>query len=275
MLAQARFSDRLFSSRSVEGIMTPLLYRPELHRASMDEAYGALRSYLVYHAHAERCGESASRTTEEERIRVAFNSHVEPKPLIPPKNEESTPEDLERSKAANVARVIALIAADEIRSESFGTKAKVASYANTDDAKIREMKSDYSRIRYADDDQRGTPQWNDDALQFLNKLERWSKELGQSNRELFFQKAQWYGALVYATPEGKLRELFLDSYVKFLAGSPVERESPPEWAMWVNRLIGAADIADRDAWLDHIRAAGDSAVAAYCELAKLQLTLAK
>ena len=60
-------------------------------------------------------------------------------------------------------------------------------------------------------------------------------------------------------------------FVKFLAGSPIERESPPEWAMWVNRLIGAAEIPDRRAWLDQIEGAGDSAVAIYCQLARLRL----
>jgi len=79
----------------------------------------------------------------------------------------------------------------------------------------------YAHLRFESEERQGTPAWNDEALEFLNKLERWSRELGQSNREHFFQKAEWYGAFVYATPDGKLRQLFLDSYVKFLAGSPV------------------------------------------------------
>src|SRR5205814_1584926 len=113
--------------------------------------------------------------------------------------------------------------------------------------------------------------WNEEALRFLNKLEGWSRDLGQPNREIFFQRAELHSALVYVAPEGKLREGLLDSYVKFLASSPIERESPPEWAMWVNRLIEAADIPDRRVWLDQIERAGDPAVAIYCQLRRLRL----
>jgi hypothetical protein len=41
--------------------------------------------------------------------------------------------------------------------------------------------------------------------------------------------------------------------------------------MWVNRLIGAAEIPDRHAWLDQIERAGDPTVAAYCQLARIRL----
>jgi hypothetical protein len=89
---------------------------------------------------------------------------------------------------------------------------------------------------------------------------------------LFYQKAKWFGALVYAAPDGKLRQSVLDNYLKFLAASPARQESPPEWMLQVNRLIAAAGVPDRRAWLDQIERVGDPAIAAYAQLARLRLT---
>ena len=127
------------------------------------------------------------------------------------------------------------------------------------------------QTEYLTEQQRSTPEWTAEALEYLNKVERWSRDIDQSNREIFFQKAEFHGALVYTTPNGKLRESMLESYVKFLSTSSMERESPPEWAMWVNRLIGAAGISNRRDWLDQIERAGDAAIAAYCQLARVRL----
>jgi hypothetical protein len=273
MLAGVRLSDRLFSSRSIEGIATPLIYgggkQVELRGGSMALALRAFRTYFVNHARASRCGESESKVAEEEGIRVAFNKIV-----------------------AVMMPDVPLIKTEEIKPEGFGERAKVVVYTGADNGKILELKSGYSHLRFGSEEQqaindperrpdgmkpyltieqRSTPEWNDEALQFLNNLERRSKELGQSNREIFFQKAELTSGLVYAAPEGKLRQIFLDSYVKFLTASPIEHESPPEWAMWLNRLLGAAEIPDRRAWLDQIEVVGDSAVSIYCRLARLKL----
>jgi hypothetical protein len=271
MLAEARFPDRLFSSRSLDGIATPLLYRGDLRVEAREDAFRALRSYLVRHAHADRCRESESKTVEEEGLRLLLNKRIAPRPAAPPKTEEGKPDP----KAAMLSVAIPLISIDDIKAGNFGDSARIMRYSDPNDSRIQEMKSDYSHLRFADEAQRGGSTWNEEALQFLNKLERWSKPLGHSNREFLFEKAQWYGALVYAAGDGELRHLFLDSYVKFLVGSPVERESPPEWLMWLNRLIGAADIGDRKAWLDAIQDAGDSTIAVYCRLERLKLRSAE
>jgi hypothetical protein len=233
--------------------------------------FAPLRSYLVRHARADRCRESESKTAEEEGLRVLLNKRITVKPAAPPESEEGKPD----AKAAMLNVAISLISVDDIKPDTFNDNARIVRYSDPNDSRVREMKSDYSHLRFADEAQRGSSAWNEEALQFLNKLERWSKELGHTNRELFFEKAQWYGALVYAAGDGELRHLFLDSYVKFLAASPVERESPPEWVMWLNRLIGAADIGDRKAWLDAIQNAGDSTIAIYCRLERLKLRLAQ
>jgi hypothetical protein len=262
-LSAAHFSDRLFSSRSIENLANPILFggkRAELRGASTGFAVRALRSYFIRHARTSRCGESRSRTAEEEALRTAFN----------------------KSAAATRSFETAVIDAADIAAESFGETAKIISYAGNDD-RIREMKADYIHLRFGSEvrqvsgdylrvDERSTPEWSDKALQFLSKLEGWSNEFSQSNRELFFQKAKWFGALVYSAPEGKLRQSLLDNYLKFLANSPTKHESPPEWMRQLNGLIAAAGVPDRRAWLDQIERVGDPAIAVYSQLARLRLT---
>jgi len=254
-LAQAHFPDRLFSTRSIESIATPLFYRGEHKQrgVSLETPLRAFRSYLVRHASAERCSESQSRVADEQQVPTVFNRFAAPAPVL-------------RSPLS----AIPVVSSEDITAQAFSGKAKIAANSAAED-KVTEMRSEYTRLRFDDKEQRGSPEWNEQALQFLTRLERWSREFGQSNREFFSHQAEWYGALVYATPEGRLRRLFLDSYVKFLAGSPVQRESPPEWAKSVNQLLGAAGVPDREAWLEEIQLAGDAAIAVYCELARLRL----
>jgi hypothetical protein len=271
MLGDARFPDRLFSSRSLDGIATPLLYRGDLRVQAREDAFRALRSYLVRHAQANRCGESKSKTAEEEGLRLLLNKRIAQRPAASRESEEGKSD----TKAAMFDIAIPLISVGDITPANFGDKSRIVLYSDPNDSRVHEMKSDYSHLRFADELQHGSSAWNEEALQFLNKLERWSKVLGQSNKDFFFDKAQWYGALVFAAGDEKLRPIFLDSYVKFLVGSSVERESPPQWLMWLNRLIGAANIGDRNRWLDAIEGAGDSTVAVYCQLERLKLRAAE
>jgi hypothetical protein len=252
-VGRARFTDRLFSAGSI-----PLISRAkelELRGVSAAAAFRAVRSYFVTHARGARCGESRSNAAAEEQARLAFNK-----------------------LAGLVMPDVPLITSEDISAERFGEKAKTTIYTGPGNGKVWELKLDYARLRFGPEaqqanyltiEQRSTPEWSEQALRFLNKLESWSREFAQSDRELFFQKSEWHGALVYVVPDGKLRDAVLASYVRFLASSPIQRESPPEWAMWVNRLITAGEVADRRAWIGQIEAAGDPAVAVYCELARL------
>ncbi len=260
-LAAAHFTDRLFSSRPIENLANPILFgskRAELRGVSTALAVRALRAYLIRHARTTRCGESRSKTAEEEAVRAAINKFA----------------------AATSSFETAVIDAVDIAAESFGETAKIVSYAGDDD-RNREIKADYLHLRFGSEarqasndylriEERSTPEWSDEALRFLSKLEGWSNEFSQSNRELFFQKGKWFGVLVNAAPEGKLRQSLLDNYLKFLANSPTKHESPPEWMLQLNRLIAAAGVPDRRAWLEQIERVGDPAIAVYSQLARLR-----
>jgi hypothetical protein len=120
-------------------------------------------------------------------------------------------------------------------------------------------------------EQRSTPEWNQQALRFLTQLETYSREFGESDREGFWQKSMWYNSFLELVPDGRLRDTLIRSYVNFFSMTPIEHESPPEWAMWVNRVIGSVEVRDRKEWLDQIDASGDGTIAIYTGLARLKL----
>jgi hypothetical protein len=121
-------------------------------------------------------------------------------------------------------------------------------------------------------EQRSTPAWNTEALLHLTQLETWTRDLGREDRETFVLKAEFYSGLLELTPEGKLHDTVMKSYVNFLVHSPMKRESPPEWEWWgIQKLISSDKVADKHKWLDEIEDAGDTTISLYTRLARLIL----
>jgi hypothetical protein len=193
----------------------------------------------------------------------------------------------------NLALNVPVIRSEEIKQSGVGGSATVVNYLpRGENSRAWQLKLAYSDLKfgtaeqqlaarqsqrgdgerpYLTLEQRNTAAWNQQALQFLTQLETWSKEFGQSNREIFFQKSELYGGLLEITPDNKLRDTLLRNYVNFLANSPVERESPPEWAMRVTRLVESKEVRDRETWLDQIEASGNAVIALYTRLARLNV----
>src|SRR5262249_3073513 len=127
-------------------------------------------------------------------------------------------------------------------------------------------------------EQRSTPEWNAQALAYLNQLENWSKDLQQSTLQAFYQKAYWYRIPLQLAPAGRTRDTLLKSYVTFLATSPARLESPPIWLQWVKEVVrgpvasyAQRDNRDRAQWLDQVEGAGDKTIGLYVKLARLNL----
>jgi hypothetical protein len=241
----------------------------------------ALRTYFVRHAGAIRCADGPSRarpirpgapvTTTEDTILIKFNKTITDLALdIPP------------------------IRPEEIKQSGIGGSATVVNYLpRGEDSKVWQIKLAYSELRFGNAEQqainntnrtpdgvqrpyltleqRSTAGWNEQALRYLTQLETWSRDFGESNREIFFQKSEWYGALLEISPDGKLRDSLLKSYVNFLATSPIQRESPPEWVVWVNHLIDSKEVRDQKEWLNQIEASGDATLRLYVGLARLAM----
>jgi beta-lactamase regulating signal transducer with metallopeptidase domain len=289
-LAEARFTDRVFSGRPVASHLNPLIAAAKQVMARGVSPAGPLRSlrtYFVRHASAVRCADPGG-------ARVSIPAPGTPRPAV------------ESARLAFNAAVtelspdIPLIKVEEVIPPSFGGRAKVVQYINwfdnedgsvsPDVVRNRALLESAKRINFGTPEQlaanakregipnaqlsleqRNTPEWNAQALQYLNQLENWSRTLNESNIEVFFQKAYFYGLFLEKVPEGRLRDTLVKSYVTFLATTPVERESPPEWLFWVKRLIDFPEIRDRRQWLDQIEAAGNKTIGLYCKMARLAL----
>jgi beta-lactamase regulating signal transducer with metallopeptidase domain len=290
ILAESRFTDRVFSGRPVASNLNPLIAAAKqvmVRSGSPAVPLRSLRTYFVRHARAVRCADPGG-------ARVSIPAPGTPRPAV------------ESARLAFNAAVtelspdIPLIKVEEVLPASFGGRAKVVQYINwfdnedgsvsPDVARNRALLEGAKRLNFGTPeqlaanakregipnaqltlDQRNTPEWNAQALQYLNQLENWSRTLNESNIEVFFQKAYFYGLFLEKVPEGRLRDTLVKSYVTFLATSTVERESPPEWLFWVKRLIDFREVSDRRQWLDQIEAAGNKTIALYCKLARLAL----
>jgi beta-lactamase regulating signal transducer with metallopeptidase domain len=276
-LANSHFSDRQFSIISWLFKMTLRAAESEHDKGrSSENLLRALRSYFVRHAGAVRCEDGSWRpfplgpdvpaTNNEEEARIIFNSKISELGLsIPP------------------------IKPDEIKPAGFAGKAEVANYLSGDFTdKVWQIMLAGKHLRFGTPEQsalnrknsaawltleqRSTPAWNTEALQHLTQLESWTRELGHEDREVFVLKAEFYSGLLELTPEGKLHDTVMKSYVNFLVHSPMKQESPPEWAWWgIQKLINSSIVADKHRWLDEIEEAGDTTISLYTRLARLNL----
>ena len=283
-LSEARFSDRAFSALPLANLSNPVIEvagQVKTKGGPAEVPMRALRTYFVKHAGAIRCADGPSRarpirpgapvTTTEDYILLIFNRAI-----------------------ANLALDIPPIRSEEIQQSGIGGSATVENYLpRGENSKVWQIKLAYSELRfgtaeqqainnktripdgvqrpYLTLEQRSTAAWNEQALRYLTQLETWSRDFGESNREIFFQKSEWYGALLEIAPDGKLRDSLLKSYVNFLATSPIQRESPPEWVIWVNRLIDSKEVRDQKEWLNQIEASGDATLRLYVGLARLAM----
>jgi len=280
-LSNAHFNDRQF-------FIISYLFKMTLRAAESEQSKGrsaenllrALRSYFVRHAAAVRCEDGSWRpfplgpdvpaTNNEEDARVMFNSTVSALGLsIPP------------------------IKPEEIKPAGFAGKAEVANYLSSDPTdKVWQIMNAGKHLRFGTPEQyalnqmnrtrnvavpltleqRSTPAWNVEALQHLTQLESWTRDLGREDREVFVLKSEFYSGLLELTPEGKLHDTVMKSYVNFLVHSPIKLESPPEWQRWgIQKLISSDTVADKHKWLDEIEDAGDTTISLYTRLARINL----
>jgi beta-lactamase regulating signal transducer with metallopeptidase domain len=290
-LAEVRFTDRVYSARSLLSLSGPTIEAAKKAQARGGSAAGTLRplrAYIVRHANAVRCDDGPGRT--------ATTGPGQPQPA----NNEETARLAFNAAVSELAPDILPIKAEEIVARGSGGTAKVIQYINwfsqgdvvpPDVARNRYFSEQGKKLRFGTPEQlaannarrttpvaatltieqRSTPEWNAEALRYLNELENWSRDLTQTNIEVFFQKTYWYGNLLEIIPDGKLRDTILRSYVTHLATSPVQLESPPEWARRVRELIDFRDVQNRRQWIGQIEAAGDRTIGLFCKLARLEL----
>jgi hypothetical protein len=281
-LSTAHFSDRQFS-------IVAWLFKETLREAAGERAKGpsaenllrALRSYFVRHAGAVRCEDGSWRPSSpgpglpvannEEVARLSFNSTVAELGLnIPP----IQPEEIDPKGLAGKANVINYLSLDPTDTMwEVMNAGKHLRFGTPEQQALNEKYRGTNNVAPAlTPEQRGTPAWSAEALQYLTRLEAWTRGLNEEDRGMFVMKAEFYGGLLELAPEGKLRDTVVKSYVHFLVSSPLKRESPPEWAWWgIGRLVNSNIVSDKHQWLDEIEAAGDATISLYTRLARLAL----
>lgn len=134
----------------------------------------------------------------------------------------------------------------------------------------RKILSDYKRLRFGDlrhhasvrpdglaspltMDERRSPEWGVAAREFRPEMDTWKRDFSEAELVHFHQVCLMYSALLDITPSGQFEDAILEDYIGFLARSDVERQSPPEWALHVNRLLERSPIFS-DLKVEKIRA---------------------
>ncbi len=152
----------------------------------------------------------------------------------------------------------------QYKSLRFGTKEQQDEYNK------RERRKD-GMSHFLPEDLRRTPAWEAKAWDFLNELDRWNKNHTEPEAHFFHQLSLQYGGLMDIVPPGPLLNTVFQAYISFLKSSPLERESPPEWLLHVQRLFVVTDASkEHQAWIrEQIRKNGSLTMSLYAELARL------
>jgi hypothetical protein len=109
-------------------------------------------------------------------------------------------------------------------------------------------------------EQRSERAWETSVREYLKDVQRWNSDHEESEANYFHMACIIYHGLLELIPAHDLKTEILRSYLSFLAGSPLRRESPPEWYMQVRRILnGMTDQTPEErAWIrEEIRAGGD------------------
>jgi hypothetical protein len=83
------------------------------------------------------------------------------------------------------------------------------------------------------DDLTAQEDWKSKVAQMLEDLNSWNESDEESEIEVFNQKCMAFGFLIRETSEGPLKTHVARNYIRFLAGSSVQRSSFIEWLYYV------------------------------------------
>lgn len=231
----------------------------------------SLGNYLRDHLHTVRCADSAAsgfHITMEKAIANDFNTRFH--------------------NLGPDTKNIPLLTPEDLQPTSLGGKVEVYSYWDKPEA--REMMARYKRLRFGSPEeqsadpqstarnhmapylgraQRNQDEWLARATDYLHSLDEWDLS-GEPGTAAFHQKCLGYHALLDIIPQGNLRRTVFTEYLEFLRDSPVQRESPPEWALRLERLLKEQfEEKDEPEFRRAITESGNTAMQAYADLITL------
>jgi hypothetical protein len=232
----------------------------------------AQRAYIVANLGGARCGDDVASEPHGREIENGIDNFNRL---------------LDQFKSAHPS--VALITADERKPSSVDVKMEFFEYWQTPGT--RKLLTDLQALRGGNvalprgdggprtltDDQRSTPDWENQVRDYLKNLEDWKSSHDESETNYFHMSSEIYSALIQLIPGGQLRSEVLRSYLAFLGQSSLERENPPEWLKEVNLLIrgntkDAGRAQNPNDLRDDIKASGDVVMSLYIDAAALAST---
>src|SRR5277367_3608565 len=102
-------------------------------------------------------------------------------------------------------------------------------------AAAKRMLDDGRKLRYSvegrmlTDAERSTEEWQQRLADYLSALGGWSASDENSEADYFNEKCSVFIALVELIPPGAQRDKMFETFMDFIAGSPLQQERPVEW----------------------------------------------
>lgn len=87
--------------------------------------------------------------------------------------------------------------------------------------------------------------WERMLREFLGDMAEWTRDHTETPVDHFHQRALIYINILRAMSAGSLRDGVTSEYVRFLAGSSIQRDSPPEWYMYawdLHNVVGTDEV---------------------------------
>lgn len=120
-------------------------------------------------------------------------------------------------------------------SEDFGNSPK----ARANMRLYRSLCCDPEKPAPLPDSEKQKPEWDVRLRDFLNAIADWKPADGETEREVFHQRAMFYGAASRLISSGEALRRVTAEHVSFLALSPMRTEHPTEWLQKADRLLSS------------------------------------
>jgi hypothetical protein len=235
----------------------------------------ALRAYYVRNMRSARCDESVDPKETAptlQRVAESFNSDL--RMIADPEGKQIRPiqpDELQPAKVEGHATVYEFWYKPE--TERLLKDLKHLRFGTPEQQEANNKKGPMpdGRAQFLTVEQRSTLSWQIEAREYLNEVESWNKDHDETEENYFHEVCFIYVPLLELVPQGELWDNVLESYIRFLKQSEVEKESAPEWYFefrWLLELEDAEPAAREKVQLT-VKAKGDLVMSMYADLNRL------
>lgn len=85
---------------------------------------------------------------------------------------------------------------------------------------------------------KGNIEWQSKVTEFVDRIPSWKPREEISDLRLFSLRAALYGAILQIAPEGELMKTVLRRYLRYMAGTPIQKENYIQWSSQVRMVKG-------------------------------------